>query len=381
MGRLRLLDILRGFAILGTLGTNIWIFATLGDFSSFRSMTSNWWDSADTIIMTVFSFFTNGKFLSLLTILFGAGLELKRRKLERTKGLWPWLYIWSAALLFIDGLIHFIFVFEYDILMSYAVTALIVALLVNRKKIIIKWVVGICTAIHILGVSLGSVAFYFLLRDKEFITEYEQSVTDIANLYMHGSWFDQIQMRLLDFLMLRGEAIMVIPMNIILFFLGIMLVRSGIFAMDDEGRRKRKKLLQYGLLLGIPLNALIFVPGGMFDISVRYLFSPVLAIGYIGLFAILLEKRENSFLLARLEEVGKVALSCYILQNIVCSVLFYGWGFGLSNYFNGINTLMLWLFVCIVMFLFANVWLRFFKLGPFEYAWRALGNLPFRGNS
>ncbi|MGG3892129.1 DUF418 domain-containing protein [Metabacillus fastidiosus] len=378
MGRLRLLDILRGFAILGTLGTNIWIFATLGDFSSFRSMTSNWWDSTDTIIMTVFSFFTNGKFLSLLTILFGAGLELKRRKLERTKGLWPWLYIWSAALLFIDGLIHFILVFEYDILMSYAVAAVIVALLVNRKKIIIKWVVGICMAIHILGVGLGSVAFYFLLRDKEFITEYEQSVTDTANLYMHGSWFEQIQMRLLDFLTLRGEAIMIMPMNIILFFLGIMLVRSGIFAMDDKGRRKRKKLLRYGLLLGIPLNALIFVPGGIFDISVRYLFSPVLAIGYIGLFAIFLEKGENSFLLARFEEVGKVALSCYILQNIVCSILFYGWGFGLSNYFNGINTLMLWLFVCIVMFLFVNVWLRFFKLGPVEYAWRALGDLPFR---
>nr|WP_275580430.1 DUF418 domain-containing protein [Metabacillus iocasae] len=167
-------------------------------------------------------------------------------------------------------------------------------------------------------------------------------------------------------------------MNILLFLLGVLFVRSGVFMMDEQGRMKRRKLLIYGLLFGIPLNALTFVPGGFFDISVRYLFAPVLSLGYLGLLAWMLERAEHSFLLSRFEEVGKVALSCYILQNIASSILFYGWGFGLSEHYSGLNTFIIWLAICMLMFMFAHLWLRFFTLGPVEYVWRTLGNLPLK---
>ncbi len=49
--RIRLLDILRGFAILGTLGTNIWIFANLGDLAYiFTVEHATWWSSVDALI-------------------------------------------------------------------------------------------------------------------------------------------------------------------------------------------------------------------------------------------------------------------------------------------------------------------------------------------
>ncbi|WP_110112183.1 hypothetical protein [Bacillus sp. CGMCC 1.16541] len=47
--------------------------------------------------------------------------------------------------------------------------------------------------------------------------------------------------------------------------------------------------------MSVPLNALIFVQGGLFNISVHYLFALVLALGYLSLLASMLEKVEHSW--------------------------------------------------------------------------------------
>ncbi|GAB2532998.1 DUF418 domain-containing protein [Gracilibacillus alcaliphilus] len=124
MERIRLLDVLRGLAIIGTLGINIWIFSLMdsqGGFSDNEGLA--YLESLDAFIYTLFIFLFNGKFLGLLTIMFGAGLELKRQKNLSANRKFLGVYVWSCVLLFIDGLLHFLFVFEADILMSYALAA------------------------------------------------------------------------------------------------------------------------------------------------------------------------------------------------------------------------------------------------------------------
>jgi uncharacterized protein len=64
----------------------------------------------------------NGKFLGMLTLMFGVGLELQRRSARRRGRPWPGRYPWRASLLFLDGLLHYLLVVEFDILMGYAVT-------------------------------------------------------------------------------------------------------------------------------------------------------------------------------------------------------------------------------------------------------------------
>ena len=105
MNRFRALDIARGVAILGTLGTNIWIFT--------QTMEMTW-------LSALSSALTNGKFLGLLTLMFGIGMQLKHDSLQRRGLPWRRIYIWSMILLFLDGLLHYVFVFEFDVLMSYA---------------------------------------------------------------------------------------------------------------------------------------------------------------------------------------------------------------------------------------------------------------------
>ena len=75
--------------------------------------------------------FVYGKMLSLLTIMFGVGLELKYQQAKRKNMTWPGTYLWILLFLLIEGFVHFALVMEYDVLMSYAVTGLLVAFIVR----------------------------------------------------------------------------------------------------------------------------------------------------------------------------------------------------------------------------------------------------------
>lgn len=361
-GRIRLLDILRGFAILGTLGTNIWIFAHLGDASYL--MTSNysgWWETNDLIRMIVL-FLVNGKLLGLLTIMFGAGMEFKYRQTMRRGKAWPGVYIWTLLILLTEGFLHFVLVMEYDILMSYGVTAIIVAFIVKGGDRIITRAMIITGAFQVLVIL--AVFLFSLSGANMSLGSFEW----IIELYKQGSWWDQVQYRLHYFLPLRSEAIFVIPQNIFLFLLGVRFMRSGVFAPDESGRRQRAKLLKLGLFIGLPLNLLIFVPGGMFDIPVRYLFAPFLSVGYIAIIGKMIEYTKLDGLWRLLENAGKMSLSCYVMQNIMASMLFYGWGFALGGKLDSLAIVAVWLGISVFLLLFATAWLRVFKLGPMETA-------------
>lgn len=80
--RIQALDVARRLAIIGTLGTNIWIFSKLGNYDFMLGFGLNDY-SLDSVIEAIMLFLTNGKFLGMLTILFGMGLELKRQSFIR----------------------------------------------------------------------------------------------------------------------------------------------------------------------------------------------------------------------------------------------------------------------------------------------------------
>lgn len=357
--RLPFIDVLRGFAVLGTLGTNIWIFAYFGDLSYITTSNySGMWSLNDFLRMVVL-FFVNGKLLGLLTIMFGVGLELKYRQAMRKGNPWPGVYIWTCIFLFLEGLIHFTLVMEYDILMSYAVTAIIVSFILkagNKAMNVALYLIG---GFHVLIIMLILVVA-FLGADM--------SVTSpFVSIYQNGTWFEQIENRLTNFAYFRIEAIFIIPMNIFLFLLGVKLMRNGVFAQDENGRMKRNKLLFIGIFIGVPLNLLIFIPGGAFDIPVRYLFAPIMTLGYIGVLGKLVEYKKVEWLWKRLELVGKASLSCYVLQNILASIIFYGWGFGLGGKVNSIEIIAVWIFLSLLQIAFATVCIKYFGNGPLEW--------------
>ncbi|WP_068677536.1 DUF418 domain-containing protein [Oceanobacillus sp. Castelsardo] len=357
--RIALLDILRGFAVLGTLGTNIWIFAHLGDLTVITTFHQNTWWNFDDFLRMLILFLVNGKLLGLLTIMFGVGLELKYRQALRKGNTWPGVYIWTSLFLMAEGLMHFLFVMEYDILMSYGITAIIVAIIVKKGD---KWIKYTMQVIGSLFIAVVLLIFIVSLNAQVSLGSFH----DVISLYQNGTWFDQVQYRINNLLPLRIEAIFIIPMNIFLFLLGVRLMRIGAFSPHEHGKKIRSRFVKIALLIGVPLNLLIFVPGGLFDLPVRYVFAPILSIGYIGLISIVVEKWEHFWLWKRLENVGKMSLSIYVTQNIIASILFYGWGIGLGGNLHSFTIILIWFMICIFLILFATLWLKKFQFGPVE---------------
>ena len=134
-------------------------------------------------------------------------------------------------------------------------------------------------------------------------------------------------------------------------------------------------LLRWGFGLGVPLNLLAFLPNESFEMLTRYFFAVPMSLGYIGLAAWVLERGLLPRLSVRLEEIGKMALSCYMLQNVLASAVFYGWGIGLTGRAGALGTLVVWAAVSASLMLFAHLWLRRFPNGPVEGVWKRLVSL------
>ncbi|MEW4102045.1 DUF418 domain-containing protein [Bacillus altitudinis] len=359
--RIRLLDILRGFAILGTLGTNVWFFAYAGDTFATDQIADEYENGS--FLESLVSMFVYGKMLSLLTIMFGVGLELKYQQAKRKNTTWPGTYLWILLFLFIEGFVHFALVMEYDVLMSYAVTGLLVAFIVRGGSRRIKKGMIVSGVIHLL-VTAFLVVFSFSELENE---SYDESSEPAYEEQLPETWISQVQDRLQHFLMYREEAIFIIPMNTFLFLLGVRMMRAGVFYANERGQTLRKTLFRMGLWIGLPLNALVFVPNDIVEFVVRYVFSPFLSIFYIAVVAKLLARTESWFMWTWFEYVGKMALSCYILQNVICSILFYSWGLGLGGQINAPLIVLSWLLISLLQIAISALCLNVWRIGPMEY--------------
>lgn len=364
--RLPLLDVLRGAAILGTLMTNVWIFtgpgAEWGIWQAGFGGAS--FDSFPQAAVSVFRALADGKFLSLLTILFGAGLAIQFASAERRSQPWPGRYRWRAMFLFAEGTAHFVLIFAWDVLMGYAVTALVVARLLTRtartQRRFMLWAGGI----HL---SLMAVLTAFMVAGEDSPSTVSPEVVD---LYANGSYVDQVLFRVQNALVLRAEPVLTFFLLLFLFLLGTRLFRAGAFALDDTGRRIRARLLAWGLGLGVPLTVVSTLGGADLFLLGRYVAAPLMALGYLALIGIAVDRlaRDNRVLKA-LTAVGRMALSGYVLQNLLSMLICYGIGLGLAARLDGWQPwwgMGLWLLVSAVLVTFANLWLRRFRQGPLE---------------
>lgn len=376
--RLVALDVLRGIAILGTLGTNIWILTDpegmIGYLNRLVSAPEDGWMWAEKVLQQL----VQGKFLGLLTVMFGIGLAIQRASAERGGRRWPGGYPWRAALLFVDGLLNFLLIAEFDVLMGYAVTALIVAFLLARgPRAQGRWLIGM------LCLHLTLIALYALSFTVAGSTDGSATEPLSPNPYAYGSFWDLVLFRIENAGLFRFEPVLILPLSIALFLLGARLFHAGIFA--PGGARLRRRLLVLGFGIAAPVDLLLGVfGGGDWVLVTRYAVAPLVSLAILALVAAFYVRRPASgFTGRRLSEIGRAALSCYILQNLVAAIICYGWGFGAAARFTPDArvpfTIATYLVVAVVVALFAHFWLRRFERGPVEWLWHT-GYLRLAGS-
>lgn len=143
------------------------------------------------------------------------------------------------------------------------------------------------------------------------------------------------------------------------------------------------KMIVYGLGLGLPLcvagaflnftNYWDFRLSFFFFSQMNYWGSILMALGYVGIIMMICKTSSNKgVILQRFADIGRMALSIYILQSIIMGFIFYGHGFALfgeiERSIQGVFILGIWT----LSILFAWVWSRMYKYGPLEWVWRSL---------
>ncbi len=100
--------------------------------------------------------------------------------------------------------------------------------------------------------------------------------------------------------------------------------------------------------------------------------SLVVALGHVGMLMLVVQSGLIAWLTTRLAAVGRMALSNYLTHSLVCTTLFYGYGFGLFGHINRTGLAGIVLFIWIFQLVVSPIWLKHFRFGPAEWLWRSL---------
>ena len=216
-------------------------------------------------------------------------------------------------------------------------------------------------------------------REKQ-LAENATDKAEEIEIYTRGTYLEAVALRSRAFTEKAandaGFAVLLLSM----FLLGMWFVRSGV--MEDPGKHLAlfRKLALYGLPLGIGLgllSALIatsHVPGERYDgwgvtRGLRLLGNLPACLGYVGLVVTMLYSRTVFSNVRVLGPVGRMALTNYLMQSVIC--MFFFFGFGLGHW--GMSRAHQVLFVAVVFsgqVVFSHWWLARFRYGPMEWLWR-----------
>lgn len=172
------------------------------------------------------------------------------------------------------------------------------------------------------------------------------------------------------------------PSAFALMFLGVAITRLRIPQMLDNHQSLLKKVLRWGLIIGIVGNIMGlagFIKNdpaesnywGIIMSFGRTIGAPSLMLFYVTGIIYLFRNGWFPGFFRRIAAVGRMALSNYILQSIICTTLLYSYGFGLYGSVGPFAGILLTIAIFIVQLFISPLWMKYFHFGPLEWIWRS----------
>jgi uncharacterized protein len=368
------LDILRGVAILGILVANISSFAFTDPLDLETTAGTTGWDRFAEYVTLAF---VNGRFRSMLAILFGVGLYLQYRSRE-AKGTWPKDYRRRILILALIGVVHGLFIWPGDILFFYALVAFVVSFLVDRAMLTQKLVAGSLAFIALLW-GCGIAALMLTMPSGEGMSDpmMKGLLKDYALAYTQGTYLDQLRVRFVFTPLFQVMTILLFGLGVTtLFLIGTWIGRSGVLESPHRHPRALRLMIGLGVAFGLlPGVMLATYAAGRPESSSLSLFNevafgPFQALFYLAAIAAVVDGRPLGWVAESLRQVGRMALTNYLLQSVICSVIFYSWGLRWMDRLTFSQALLVVPLVWAVNILFSRWWLTHHTMGPVEWLWR-----------
>ena len=359
-------DQLRGLALLGIIVVN----------APFLGISSNGYTAAsiaspiDWAAAFSITFLAQGKFYLIFSFLFGysanfiigsTGATGRRRFRRRLLGLG------------VIGLVHAVFLFVGDILLSYALLGSALLLLVSRPdRTVLR--TSVVTGVIAAG-WLGALILLAWASPGDLGPD--PAATQLDAALATGSFVEAAVARaqaLPTVLLLVGT--LQWGMAFSAFCLGLVAGRRSVLRHLAVRVTLWRRLAIWGLGIGLPVQAFAAwlalgagvadgsASGEVIGVALGFLTAPVLAAGYVGALALLSVRHPSA--LGAVQDSGRASLTLYIGESLVLSVLFCGYGFGLFATLGAAAVAGIAVLVWAGLEVGIRLWLGRYRQGPLE---------------
>lgn len=377
--RFKVLDALRGFALLGVCLAN-YKELTLYAFYDVEHTVNMEVEMGDKIANFLLYFLVDGKFYTIFSVLFGIGFSIIIGNAMKRGANGMRIFYRRMFFLVCFGLAHLMLLWSGDILMLYAAMGMLLPLFWNcTTRTILRWaafflVLPVATSALIYELHLNPCSWFFAQMD------YWQNRFGIGNW---GEWLrdSQSYTDLLKFLVMGAFERMTEFISsdryfkvLGLFLVGLWIGKTRIYTDIQGNASLLKRIMVVGFAIGIPfglLHAYDGVSGFMLTPPVHTIVEMLniypMGWAYMAAFALYGQKMFTPF-----TYVGRMSLTCYISQSAIAVVLFYGVGLGFGMQLSLPEVVGAAIGIYLFETLCAYLWLRFFSYGPLEWIWRML---------
>jgi len=407
--RIDSIDVVRGFALLGILAMNISIFAL--PMTYFNPTLAGGFTRLNFAVWLIDYLVFAGKMMSIFSMLFGAGLLLLTDRAEARGGKPAKVFYRRAGVLLVFGLLHAYLLWDGDILYSYALGGMI-AYLFRKRSAFTLIVVGVLVLLPPIAFARGFGSFLDRARaaaarvaatpaagngvstgDQRLAeawngmrSQFEPDAKGIERtirIYGRGSYLKIARERAPESFYMQTMLFVTVVGWVTLgrILIGMGLMKLGVFS-GGRSRRFYVALMLVGYGLGLPLVAAgaYGLVRNQFDVAYKFgggmdynsFGSILVALGHVGALLLLYKAGVLQWLTRRLAAVGRMALSNYLAQTIICTTLFYGYGFGLFGKLDRLQLAGVVLAIWVLQLWYSPIWLKYFRFGPFEWLWRTL---------
>ena len=405
--RFKLLDITRGFALLGILLVNIIGFGLHSSayLNPGFDVVAGW--NPDTLAWISIELFAEGAMRCLFSMLFGAGVVLYSTGAHAKSGR---LHYKRTGWLFLFGLCNaYVLLWNGDILVTYAIAGAILYLFRNLRA---RTLIGLGSLLIILlstaygliatslkesyrlsqainnlpstevvdpGLEAGASAWEELAAELEPLpveieNELQQRRTSYASVFKWNSIMSTEMILFIIPIFLLWDALA-------MMFFGMAFLKLNIL-QGERSHRFYLTLMIVGFSVGLLFNGFEVLRSVRHDmelLSVVPIMQPTyhfgrlgIAFGYIGLLGLAMRRGPFRFVSNSLAAVGRLALTNYLMQSALCAFIFTGAGLALVGELNRAMLYPVVLAIWILQIGFSHFWLKHFRFGPMEWLWRFL---------
>jgi uncharacterized protein len=276
------------------------------------------------------------------------------------------------------GILHALLFSHIDVLVQYALLGYLLLLFRKRSPRILLITALVFLVLPFLVRSIASLIY------GENPSFDQASVESLIAIYAHGSYGEIFAQRI-RYITYYYQTVLDHSLYKIfaMFLLGAWAGRLGIFQNLSAYRIHFRIALWISFVIGVignfgyiltqEFHVAITCPIQEVVLNAFFALSDIaLACFYITFFTTLVQHNFWQRVLAPMAYVGRMSLTNYLSQSVICTTIFYSYGLGLYGSISPTDDLVLTIVIYTIQIIFSVIWMQRFKFGPAEKVWRAL---------